>query len=97
MALAMVYPLDALTVFLGCKSCNLSTAYTNLDVVDAELGKEITAGQIINDPIKKEDLSVHYSSVNDAVALLFQNGQGTMMAKIDLKAALHLIPVRAVE
>ena len=75
MALAMVYPLDALTVFLGCKSCNLSTAYTNLDVVDAELGKEITAGRIINDPIKKEDLSVHYSSVNDAVTLLFQNGQ----------------------
>eukprot|EP00731_Ephydatia_muelleri_P033476 Em0030g33a len=58
------------------KSRNLSTAYTNLNVLDTELGKETTAGWIINDPIKKEDLSAHYSSVNDAVALLSQYNEG---------------------
>ena len=52
---------------------HISTAYTNPDVVDAELGKEITAGWIINDHIN------------------------IMKAKIDLKAAFHLIPVRAVD
>ncbi|KAL5491639.1 hypothetical protein EMCRGX_G016970 [Ephydatia muelleri] len=58
------------------KSRNLSTAYTNLNVLDTELGKETTAGWIINDPIKKEDISAHYSSVNDAVALLSQYNEG---------------------
>ncbi|KAL5509669.1 hypothetical protein EMCRGX_G005072 [Ephydatia muelleri] len=48
---------------------HISTAYTNPDVVDAELGKEITAGWIINDHIN------------------------IMKAKIDLKAAFHLIPL----
>eukprot|EP00731_Ephydatia_muelleri_P035123 Em0098g9a len=43
-------------------------AYTNPYVVDTELGKEITAGWIINDHIN------------------------IMKAKIDLKAAFHLIP-----
>ena len=43
---------------------------------------KITAGLIINDHINKEDLSVHYSSINDAVALLSEYGQSAMMAKI---------------
>eukprot|EP00731_Ephydatia_muelleri_P033870 Em0040g20a len=47
---------------------HISTAYTNPDVADTELGKEITAGWIINDHIN------------------------IMKAKIDLKAAFHLIP-----
>ena len=52
---------------------HITTAYTNPDAVDTELGKEITAGWIINDHIN------------------------VMKAKIDLKAAFHLIPVRAVD
>ena len=43
---------------------------------------KITAGLIINDHIKKEDLSFHYSSIDDAVALLSEYGQSAMMAKI---------------
>ena len=49
---------------------HITTAYTN---PNTELGKEITAGWIINDHIN------------------------IMKAKIDLKAAFHLIPVRAVD
>eukprot|EP00731_Ephydatia_muelleri_P034267 Em0053g13a len=47
--------------------------HKDCNVVDTELGKEITAGWIINDLIN------------------------VMKAKIDLKAAFHLIPVRAVD
>eukprot|EP00731_Ephydatia_muelleri_P033516 Em0031g24a len=57
----------------AANSHHSTTTYTNPDVVDAELGKEITAGWIINDHIN------------------------IMKAKIDLKAAFHLIPVRAVD
>eukprot|EP00731_Ephydatia_muelleri_P037997 Em0622g3a len=57
---------------MGFKNAT-SSAYTNPYVVDTELGKEITAGWIINDHIN------------------------IMKAKIDLKAAFHLIPVRAVD
>ncbi|KAL5486883.1 hypothetical protein EMCRGX_G019420 [Ephydatia muelleri] len=39
----MVYPFAYIDSVSSLKSCNLSTAYTNPDTVDAELGKEITA------------------------------------------------------
>ncbi|KAL5509603.1 hypothetical protein EMCRGX_G004997 [Ephydatia muelleri] len=72
-----LYDQRTYTTLQHCKLtplCNLSTypqhAYTN---PNNELGKEITAGWIINDHIN------------------------VMKAKIDLKAAFHLIPVRAVD
>ena len=54
-------------------------------------------GHSVNDHINKEDFPVHYSSVDDAVALLSQYGQDALMAKIDLKAAFRLIPVQAAD
>ncbi|KAL5515615.1 hypothetical protein EMCRGX_G000806 [Ephydatia muelleri] len=83
-------------------SHNLSTAHAHPDVVDSELEKEITAGRIIDPfaelPLHKLRISgvggfpVHYSSVDDVVALLSQYGLDALIAKIDLKAAFRLIP-----
>ena len=52
------------------------------------------AGYSINDFIFSEDFSLHYTSVDDAVRLLFTLGTGVQMAKVDLKATFRMIPVR---
>ncbi|KAL5509612.1 hypothetical protein EMCRGX_G005006 [Ephydatia muelleri] len=67
---------DSIKALSTCQSRFVNSSlhtYLCTDVVDTELGKEITAGWIINDLIN------------------------VMKAKIDLKAAFHLIPVRAVD
>ena len=51
-------------------------------------------GSSINDHISPEDYSLHYSSVDDAVQLLTALGRGALMAKVDLKSAFRMIPVR---
>ena len=65
-ALTVVYTLDTLTPFLQIKHVTYPQPYANLDTVDSELEKKITAGWIINDHIKKEDFSVHCSFDDDA-------------------------------
>ena len=51
-------------------------------------------GTSVNDGILKEEFSLHYSSVDDAVGLLHTYGTGAIMAKIDLKSAFRMVPVR---
>ena len=51
-------------------------------------------GSSVNDHIRSEDFPVHYSSVDDAIACLIHLGPGALMAKIDLKSAFRMIPVR---
>ena len=51
-------------------------------------------GTSVNDVILKEEFSLHYSSVDDAVGLLHTYGTGAIMAKIDLKSAFRMVPVR---
>ena len=51
------------------------------------------AGRSVNDGIHPEEFSLHYSSVDDAVAILLHLGKGALMAKIDLKSAFRMIPV----
>ena len=51
-------------------------------------------GQSVNDAISKDQFSLRYSSLDDAVTLLHQAGPGALMAKIDLKSAFRMIPVR---
>lgn len=50
-------------------------------------------GRSVSDGIHPDDFSLHYSSVDDAVAILLHLGKGTLMAKIDLKSAFRTIPV----
>ena len=54
-------------------------------------------GASVNDGISKEEFSLHYSSVDDAVKLLHPYGKGAIMAKVDLKAAFRMVPVRATD
>ena len=51
-------------------------------------------GSSINDSINPEDYALSYCSVDDAFAIVSALGKGTIMAKIDLKNAFRLVPVR---
>ena len=50
-------------------------------------------GQSVNDYISKEDYTLHYSTIDDAVKLLSHFGPSALMAKVDLKSAFRIIPV----
>ena len=52
------------------------------------------AGNSINDFISKEDFSLHYTSIDNAVKILLSLGKGARMAKVDLKSAFRMVPVR---
>eukprot|EP00731_Ephydatia_muelleri_P000990 Em0001g990a len=49
-------------------------------------------GHSINDYISKDEFSLHYSTIDDAVALLGKFQRGALMAKLDLQAAYHMVP-----
>ena len=51
-------------------------------------------GSSINDSINPEDYALSYCSVDDTFAIVSALGKGTIMAKIDLKNAFCLVPVR---
>ena len=51
----------------------------------------------MNDFISKEDSTIHYSTIDDAVALLSRFDKGAMMAKVDLKTAFSMAPILASE
>ena len=46
-------------------------------------------GQSINDHIPKEQYSLQYGSVDDAMKILTALGKGALMAKVDLKSAFE--------
>ena len=48
----------------------------------------------INDFILREEYSLHYATTDDAIVSLLQLGVGALMAKIDLKSAFQVVPVR---
>ena len=48
----------------------------------------------INDGISREEFTLRYSTVDDAVKIVRQLGPSTLLAKIDIKSAFRTIPVR---
>ena len=50
-------------------------------------------GKSVNDGIRKDLCSMSYISVDDAIRQIITLGQGTLLAKIDIKSAFQLIPV----
>ena len=54
-------------------------------------------GISINDFIDKEDFTIHYAIVDDAVAMASGYGKGCIMAKIDLNVAFCMVPIAAGE
>ena len=51
-------------------------------------------GSSINDFIPNDDYTLHYASFDEAPTLVAHYGQKAFMAKLDIKHALHLCPVR---
>ena len=51
-------------------------------------------GSSVNEGISSSDYSVRYSSFDDAVTLVTQFTNGCYLAKLDIKHAFHLCPVR---
>ena len=47
----------------------------------------------VNDGISPNLCSLHYSSVDDAVALIRQLGRNTLLIKLDIKDAYRIVPV----
>ena len=52
------------------------------------------SGSSVNDGISQSDFSVHYSSFDDAVDLVRSLGLDCKMAKVDIRHAFRLCPVR---
>ncbi|XP_055357392.1 uncharacterized protein LOC129602410 [Paramacrobiotus metropolitanus] len=52
------------------------------------------AGESVNDYISKDDYSLAFCTVDDAVRMLITLGVGAFMAKFDLQHAFRLVPVR---
>ncbi|XP_055352887.1 uncharacterized protein LOC129598832 [Paramacrobiotus metropolitanus] len=50
-------------------------------------------GDSVNDYISRQDYTLKFCSVDDAVKILTRLGPGALMAKVDLKHAFRLIPV----
>ena len=50
-------------------------------------------GRSINDFISRDDFTLHYATLDDAITHLNCLGRGALMAKVDLKAAFRMIPV----
>lgn len=51
-------------------------------------------GNSINDYIDPLDYSLQYSTIDDAISICHTLGRGALMAKVDLKHAFRLCPVR---
>ena len=51
-------------------------------------------GHSVNDGINKEEFTVTYSRVSDAIALIIKAGRGALMGKVHIKSAYRTIPVR---
>ena len=49
---------------------------------------------IINDLIPREQYSLHYATIDNAVASFLKLGVGALMAKVDLRSAFRMILVR---
>ena len=50
-------------------------------------------GKSVNDGVQKDLCSMAYISVDDAIRKIITLGKGTLLAKMDIKSAFHLIPV----
>ena len=50
-------------------------------------------GASVNDGISSALTSIQYASIDDAVQTIHRLGNGTLMAKLDLKAAYRSVPV----
>ena len=50
-------------------------------------------GKSVNDGITKSLCSLHYVTIDDAINQVVKLGQGSLLAKVDIKSAFRLLPV----
>jgi len=51
-------------------------------------------GSSINEFISKDDFTLHYATFDQALTLVARHGRNTLLAKLDIKHAYRLCPVR---
>lgn len=51
----------------------------------------------VNDGISPDLCSLHYASVDDAVAIIWQLGSDTLLIKLDINDAHRIVPVHSVD
>ena len=51
-------------------------------------------GYSVNDGINKEEFSLHYVTIDNAISAVLAHGQGCFISKIDIKSAFCICPVR---
>ena len=51
-------------------------------------------GSSVNDFISKDDFALHYTTFDQALMLVARYGTNALMAKLDIKSAFRLCPVR---
>ena len=51
-------------------------------------------GNSINDGIAADEYRLHYKTEDDAIRMIQRHGNGCYMAKLDLKHAFRICPVR---
>jgi len=51
------------------------------------------AGQSVNDGISRSEFSLHYETVDTAIAYIMQLGRGSLLTKVDIRNAFRLCPV----
>lgn len=52
------------------------------------------AGDSVNDGIAPDEYSLHYVTLDDAIALILKHGPGAYLSKVDVKSAFRICPVR---
>ena len=61
--------------------------------VEADCGSVSPPDKSMNDGIQGDSCSLTYMMVADAVEMIAEWGQGTLLAKVDIKSAYRIIPV----
>jgi hypothetical protein len=62
-------------------------------IVDLSAPRDNPDHSSINDLIPKEDFSLSYVTIDDAIAIIKRLGPGTWLCKFDVKAAFKILPI----
>ncbi|XP_055345768.1 uncharacterized protein LOC129593467 [Paramacrobiotus metropolitanus] len=75
-----------------CSSLGVREKRTGGHRIILDLSRPV--GDSVNDGISKEDYSLTYCSIDDAIRIIISLGPGCLLCKQDIKHAFRLVPVR---
>ena len=85
-------PLDP-SKFLDVQISQFGMIPKDVGQVEADRGSVSPLDKSVNDGIQGDACSLTYTTVADAVDVIAEGGQGTLLAKVDIKSAYRIIPV----